>query len=238
MHMIDLQLKPQRLLAHAQMHGHNRTQDEDLGYAVHGWLRATLGELAPRTFRLLEPRGGGLRLLGYGHADAAALSEHAKRFAPPLAMEVCNWAGAASKPFDDIAWYRGQTLAFEVRACPVVRGKQGERDAFLAQLPAGDAPTQHSRTEVYREWLGSKLHGAASLDTETFNLKAFRLVSAWRQGRPSSKHNRTGRRLVRPDALLAGQLTVQAPEAFRALLSNGIGRHRAFGFGMLLLRPA
>jgi CRISPR system Cascade subunit CasE len=25
--------------------------------------------------------------------------------------------------------------------------------------------------------------------------------------------------------------------AFRALLARGVGRHRAFGFGMLLLRP-
>ena len=35
-----------------------------------------------------------------------------------------------------------------------------------------------------------------------------------------------------------GTLTVGDPDAFSRLLARGIGRHRAFGFGMLLLRPA
>lgn len=236
--MIDLQLKPDRLVAHAQMHGHNRVQDEDLGYAAHGWLRAAMGDLTPHTFRLIEQRNAVLRLLGYGNADADTIRDHARQFAPPLAIEVCDWANAASKPIGAITWRRGQPLSFEVRACPVVRGKQGERDAFLAQLPADDEPTPHGRAEVYREWLSSKLNGIASLDEETFTLKSFRLVSTWRQGRSVAKRDRTGRRVVRPDALLCGQFAVQEPDAFRTLLRNGIGRHRAFGFGMLLLRPA
>ena len=41
-----------------------------------------------------------------------------------------------------------------------------------------------------------------------------------------------------PDAVLAGVLEVTDGEAFAALLRRGVGRHRAFGFGMLLLRPA
>jgi CRISPR system Cascade subunit CasE len=238
MHMIDLRLKPDRLVAHAQMHGHSRAQDEDLGYAVHSWLQAALGELAPCTFRLIEQRNGALRLLGYGRADAETLRTHAWQFAPPLAVEVCDWTSAASKQLGDIAWHRGQTLGFEVRACPVVRGKQGERDAFLAQLPAGDEPTPNGRAEVYREWLRSKLDGIARLDDEAFNLKAFRLVSTWRQSRAAGERNRSGRRIMRPDAVLSGRLIVQEPDAFSSMLHKGIGRHRAFGFGMLLLRPA
>jgi len=30
---------------------------------------------------------------------------------------------------------------------------------------------------------------------------------------------------------------VRDPTGFAALLARGVGRHRAFGFGMLLLRP-
>jgi CRISPR system Cascade subunit CasE len=37
--------------------------------------------------------------------------------------------------------------------------------------------------------------------------------------------------------LLRGELTVADPDAFSALLARGVGRHRAFGYGMLLLRP-
>jgi CRISPR system Cascade subunit CasE len=41
-----------------------------------------------------------------------------------------------------------------------------------------------------------------------------------------------------PDASFEGVLTVAEPGAFALLLARGIGRHRAFGFGMVLLRPA
>ena len=36
---------------------------------------------------------------------------------------------------------------------------------------------------------------------------------------------------------MTGTLTVTDPQAFAALLSGGVGRHAAFGFGMLLLSP-
>ena len=42
----------------------------------------------------------------------------------------------------------------------------------------------------------------------------------------------------RPDVTFRGTLQVTDPDRFHALLARGVGRHRAFGFGMLLLRPA
>ena len=44
--------------------------------------------------------------------------------------------------------------------------------------------------------------------------------------------------LQRPDALLVGSLKVEDPGAFTALLARGLGRHRAFGFGMLRVGSA
>ena len=40
-----------------------------------------------------------------------------------------------------------------------------------------------------------------------------------------------------PDVVMQGRLRVSDPQAFAQLLARGVGRHRAFGFGMLLLRP-
>ena len=37
---------------------------------------------------------------------------------------------------------------------------------------------------------------------------------------------------------MQGILTVTDSAAFAALLARGVGRHRAYGYGMLLLRPA
>ena len=37
--------------------------------------------------------------------------------------------------------------------------------------------------------------------------------------------------------MLYGELEVTDPEAFNRLLATGIGRDKAYGYGMLLLRP-
>ena len=37
---------------------------------------------------------------------------------------------------------------------------------------------------------------------------------------------------------MTGELEVGDSERFLHLLARGVGRHRTFGFGMLLLRPA
>ena len=41
-----------------------------------------------------------------------------------------------------------------------------------------------------------------------------------------------------PDALMRGVLEITDGPAFAQLLAGGVGRHRAYGYGMLLLRPA
>ncbi|HEY0276048.1 MAG TPA: type I-E CRISPR-associated protein Cas6/Cse3/CasE, partial [Paenirhodobacter sp.] len=41
-----------------------------------------------------------------------------------------------------------------------------------------------------------------------------------------------------PDIDVTGTLIVRDPALFRASVARGIGRHRAFGFGMLLLKPS
>ena len=37
---------------------------------------------------------------------------------------------------------------------------------------------------------------------------------------------------------MRGILAITDPTAFADLLARGVGRHRAYGYGMLLLRPA
>ena len=37
---------------------------------------------------------------------------------------------------------------------------------------------------------------------------------------------------------MQGTLEVIDPTMFAGLVANGVGRHRAYGYGMLLLRPA
>ena len=41
-----------------------------------------------------------------------------------------------------------------------------------------------------------------------------------------------------PHAVMRGSLTIADPSAFSRMLAQGVGRHKAYGYGMLLLRPA
>jgi CRISPR system Cascade subunit CasE len=111
------------------------------------------------------------------------------------------------------------------------------RSAVVATLPPREA--------VYRDWLEARIGDAARLTAA--RLVAQRDATLWRKGtpkpgpaaqmydRPRARH---GRRAVigRREAVFEGRLQVADAAAFAGLLARGVGRHRAFGFGMLLLR--
>lgn len=140
----------------------------------------------------------------------------------------------------------------------VDRRRSRERDAFLAAvdaapLPRGERP-EILREEVYRDWLARRFDGAATIEPDSFRLTQLKRGLLLRPRQTARNSDLTQRRdLVRvgllksgangeqggsPDATLQGKLSISDPEAFATLLARGIGRHRAFGFGMLLLRPA
>ncbi|MBF0528782.1 MAG: type I-E CRISPR-associated protein Cas6/Cse3/CasE [Deltaproteobacteria bacterium] len=252
MFMVELPLDALKLIRCAKSFGHESDHDEDFGYAVHAWLSAALGDLAPKPFRVFEGKNG-LRLLGYCPHDIRTLHEYACSFADPTVLEACDWAIAAGKAMP-VKWIVGRRLGFEVRVCPISRG-DCERDVFLAALDRArkNGEPLPGRVEVYLSWLihrmkaatkpnggyinldGSILPPTVELWPDGVFLTGFRRIKCKRQFHPK----RTGqiRKIERPDALFRGDLTVRDPETFAAMLAHGIGRHRAFGFGMMLLRP-
>jgi CRISPR system Cascade subunit CasE len=237
MHMIDLPLDAGRLMQFAWGQGHGRTADDDFGYATHAWLAATVGEMMPKPFRVIENRNG-LRLLGYTAQPVEALAEQAQTFAEPRAFAVADWDAAASKAMPN-NWTPGRRLGFEVRVCPVSRAER-ERDIFLVAIDRAEAEGNPvpERAAVYAHWLARQLKNDRAIKVEPHALRmiGFRRFRGQRiaHGAVTSKH----RSVERPDALFSGDFEIDDAEAFARLLARGIGRHRAFGFGMLLLRPA
>jgi CRISPR system Cascade subunit CasE len=254
LHLVRMDLDGRALFTFARKQG-LALHDTDLGYLVHAWQAAVFGDEAPAPFALGDdPRRPALRdearspadlrrltVLGYSARDDAALRTHVDAFClDPQARAACDWQTFASKPMPDV-WVVGRRLGFVVRVCPVVRGSRGggrrdegaEVDAFLAACDGAAADAGLRREPVYREWLGRQ-----------FEARGARLVHAelsrFALARLARRNHGEGRRLVltRPDATLLGEIEVTDPAQFRALLARGVGRHRAFGFGMLLLRPA
>ena len=251
MHLIQCRLRPAELIRFARTQGLADKWDSDLGYAAHAMLQGLFGELAPRPFRLMSGSGGGhghnaeqrlvhgrsqrLQLLGYCAHGAEDLRDHAGMFALPDAYQCLVMDSLASKPLPR-RWPRGRQLGFEVLCCPIARRKDVEKDMFLwAVEDAHESATLH-RLEVYQRWLSHQLGEAASVVSA--ELAAFRLIRMLRRNHPGEDKPRTGKGLQRPQALFSGVLEITDETAFEHVLSRGVGRHRAFGHGMLLLRPA
>ena len=197
-----------------------------------------------QTIRWRSPTGAATR--------PAALAELAEL---PVVDPLLNDVFPASPQLRAMpeAWRAGARYGFDVRARPVVRfgarrkaeragaqaaqapenwwARAGEVDAWIAaRTRAGGAPDL-TREAAYGAWLAVRLQGAATL--EAVDLVQFRRVRARR-----STHGRPGRAGVEgPEAIFAGALVVNDPEAFGRLLARGVGRHAAFGYGMLLLAP-
>lgn len=223
----------------------------DPGYALHHLLVQSFGcDWAPQPFRVLIPRpehGQPRRgtLYGYAAADAADLRAAAATYACPLQACVLPAASIDSKPMPT-TWSTGQRLGFEVLVRPVARPKERRLNTHGGGIRRPGAETdvwqweasQHprgtmarSREEVYTEWLASQLarRGGAELDKAATRLQSFQRVRTVRKRRTHASEG--------PHAVLQGTLTVTAADAFTRLVAHGIGRHRAYGYGMLLLRP-
>jgi CRISPR system Cascade subunit CasE len=211
----------------------------DEGRALHHLLSESFGKGAAQPFRLLTaPGASGGNLYAYSRMDGAGLRRVAQECALPDAMAVCDLERLAVKTMPE-TWREGRRLAFDLRVRPVRRllkpagafPKGAEIDAYLAEVlrlyPDGRPDDERiDRAGVYRQWLEHRL-GAAARVVEAhmvhFERRTAQRGATLREG---------------PDVTWHGELTVLDSAAFAARLASGVGRHAAYGYGMLLLRPA
>lgn len=241
LHLMRLQPDPAALATWSTRHGLT-SPDGDFGYALHALLATTFGDLAPKPLRYL---GGKEGLLAYTSADPESLRLNAQLATPDVARAL-GLDALDSRPFPDI-WKTGQRIGFDVRVRPVVRTKEGrERDAYLHSLgeQSNGAPqSDHGaltadRATIYRDWLAKQFAVDDAAHITEIRMDAFRLTRVVRKTRGRDKGRRNAQSVSGPDVVFKGQLLVGNSEAFARMLARGVGRHRAFGFGMLLLRPA
>ena len=227
--------------------GGRRGEAFDEGRALHHLLAEAFGPGAAHCFRfLVAPGGSAGSLYLYSEQNAESLREAAESCAWPEHLGVFPLSRLESRAMP-LAWRAGQHLGFDLRVRPVRRllrdletprgrmARGAEVDAFLAEAlrrhpgePGGMAGEGRTREAVYLDWLEERLGGAAELKRSVSRLARFRRTCVLR-GRSGPEG---------PDATIHGTLRVSDPDGFAELLRRGIGRHRAYGYGMLLLRPA
>jgi CRISPR system Cascade subunit CasE len=224
--------------------------DFDESAALHHLLGEAFGPAALQPFRLIvSPRARRGTLYAYTQSSAEDLRATAGMVGLSEAVECAlPWNKLDAKPMPD-AFAPGKRLGFDLRLRPTVRLRRAidaptdrkggrahgfkagaEVDAFLAEaLRDPDRGTTdasgRTREAVYTAWLSDRL--GASAEIEEARLVSFRRVRSARDGRGAEG----------PDAILQGTLAVSDPEAFADRLRRGVGRHRAYGYGMLMLRP-
>jgi len=239
LYMVQIELDRARLFEFARRR-RLPLRDLDLGYLLHCATRSVFGEYAPHPFSF-EDRGRDLTMLGYTSHPSERLAEHGRAFSEPMDWAILR--DLASKPMPQ-SFPSLVRLGFEARICPIVRkasagpkhAKGAEVDVFLSRCWEQREPAALDRESVYREWLRCRLEQSTAATLVSASLVGFRRERVLR-----STHGRVGSRFrmcERPDARVRGILEVGDPLSFQELLRRGIGRHRAFGFGMLLLRPA
>ena len=145
----------------------------------------------------------------------------------------------------------GTRLGFDLRVRPVRRTKSEqnksgvrELDAFLHEAlqhedePAFMENSGRTRERVYNDWLNERFAGAAALEEDGNGIPTAKLARFNRGVAVRRNAERSNRGTEGPDAVIHGTLVVSDEAAFAALLANGVGRHKAYGYGMLLLRPS
>lgn len=134
----------------------------------------------------------------------------------------------------------GQELAFKLRANPVVARRQPDRknsrrhDVLMDAKQAARATdcakgdVQQAMDTAARDWLAddARSHNAG------YRLTTEPQISGYRQ----HSYKRKSRNIRFSSVDYAGRLAITDPERFRNTLAQGIGRSRAFGCGLWLIK--
>lgn len=200
----------------------------DNGYAVHACLNEVFREHAPSPFAIVGSNGKRLDVLAYSNYSIEQLKEDAKTDSLPYAYECIDWDAMRSKKMPLLP--KESVFDFKIRMCPVRRQKKKELDVYLSEV-FSKRSSSLDRLETYSNWFAELLTAKCGAESAELKVEAFRLASLERRD-----SDRVIKRLRRPDVTFSGTLMIRDEEQFYRSLSKGFGRHKAFGFGMILLK--
>lgn len=235
-----LRFDPEMVLASRWMAAEGLTSKAgaDDGYGWHALLCATFGRAnAPKPFRIVSRRNRPAQLLAYSPLASAELIARAADFADPKAYAALGVDQLASKRMP--AFSRGRRLGFSFLARPVVRtDRDGDRtkvreiDAYAHARDGGDS---RDRATIYLDWARDRL-SASGAEVEALRIDGLESVKVMRRG-AVAEGGRPLNMIAGHAVAIVGALRVADEAGFAGAIARGIGRHRAFGFGMLLLAP-
>ena len=210
----------------------------DPNYVIKSVLKETFGDMSPRPWRIqaFQPDGS-IMILGYTgatHDDMANMVNDAL----PRLSDVFQKDEIAIRPvrrfgvgeiFDIHCHFSGMvSLTRE-------HGRSWEKDAYYKELADARAGGREPRdkNEVYQDIFHR--HVAPGFDVLASRVVGFTLAKF--------SHKDERRRPTKTSSLVPAidivcRARVRDPDLVAALLATGVGRAKAYGYGMLLLRQA
>ena len=253
MKMIHVPVHRNQLKGWSDNRARTKIDRYDPGYALHMLLSAMFGKSILQPFRLLQSsHRSTATLYGYTRQNPEHLRDLAKTVAGPDDLTILDPDQMLWKQMPD-RFKRGQMLGFDIRTRPIERVEAmkrtqsgqlhstfTERDYFPRygqhrEQCNGNGNGKRLRRERNPKDTGERLRVLAG--PQTVDGRRSRDVPprrAFYQGTAYRGRNRT---VVGPDATLQGTLRIGDPDEFRKKLEHGVGRHKAYGYGMMLLRP-
>jgi len=233
-HLVSFSLNPVALMSIAVARK-TVPPSGDLGYVIHQALTETFGSAAPKPFHLFE--NPNFKLLTYSTYSAAellnlGLERKGRAKGWELASKALDLPSMEAIPLPN-SWAAGTRYRFAVRTRPVTRishakerGLPREFDVFLHAVARKEGESWLDRQTVYLSWFADQVANAGAKLGQV-RILAMTRKQVYRKGAPS---------LDGPDVTFTGSLEVCDPKLFSDFVGRGVGRHRAFGFGMLLLQ--
>lgn len=202
---------------------------EDTGHALHCLLTETLGATAPSHFRLMTRRHhDAATLYGYCRHDADELRRRHQAFASPAQDHAMPAAGIQTKVMPT-EWPEGTDIAFELRCRPLRQHHTKELDAYR-WLKEKQPDADVSRVDAYVGWLEDQFERRGTAVLKHASLEQYQQSQTW-----TSPNHATP---FLPETVMRGVITITDGKNFTKTVATGLGRHRAYGFGMLLIKPA
>lgn len=173
------------------------------------------------------------------HADRHSLLVQSDR--PPVWPDL-DGAVIQLKTFDPRPPEAGTEARFFLRANPTAalmnpdRGVRGARIAVGTRAHYDRAEGEPEAYAAWREaelraWLRRHANGVTFDDADVIVGPSVRR----RVARPRPDHRKAP--MIFDEVEFTGRLTVTDPDAFAAVRTTGLGRGRAFGFGLMMIRP-
>ena len=202
---------------------------EDTGHALHCLLTETLGAVAPSHFRLMTRRhSDDATLYGYCRHDSEEIRRQHQAFASP-AQDQAIPATAIQTKVMPTEWPDATDIAFELRCRPLRQHHTKELDAY-SWLKEKQPDSDVSRVDAYVDWLEEQFEKRGTAVMKRASIEQYQQSRTW-----TSPNHATP---FLPETVMRGVITITDGKNFTQTLATGLGRHRAYGFGMLLIKPA